>query len=290
VSTVRDEAKCREMLPQIDAFIDNSLPNEARAALLAHVEGCGACAQELEARKGLRTRLRLAVQSTDVPAHLETRVRAHLTSGRRSFPWTLNLAVIAAVLVLAIAFAGYQRGHLRWTAGSKESYIASVSGRVATLMRVGLGDHVHCAVFRKYPKNPPTMAEFAAKLGPSYSGLLPIVRERVPADFRLLLAHQCSYHNRHFVHMVLHSDSALLSVVITRKAEGEAFRSEDLVPALSDAGIAIYRSDVQRFQIAAFESRDHMVYVISDLPAQQNMELMRAMAPALKTYLGNLES
>jgi len=33
------------------------------------------------------------------------------------------------------------------------------------------------------------------------------------------------------------------------------------------------------------ESSDHLVYFISDLPGAQNMELMRAMAPALKQIL-----
>jgi hypothetical protein len=33
-----------------------------------------------------------------------------------------------------------------------------------------------------------------------------------------------------------------------------------------------------------------MVYVISDMPNQQNMDLMRAMAPQLRTYLSKLES
>jgi len=161
---------------------------------------------------------------------------------------------------------------------------------MATLMRVGLGDHIHCTVFRKFPKNPPTMAQFIANMGPKYSGIIPIVRERVPAEFQLLLAHQCRYQGRQFVHLALKSDSRLLSVVITRKAAGETFTAEQLVPALSEAGISIYSSSTQRFQTAAFDSRDFLVYVISDLPAQQNMNLMRAMAPELKTYLNKLES
>jgi hypothetical protein len=58
---------------------------------------------------------------------------------------------------------------------------------------------------------------------------------------------------------------------------------------LSDAGISIYSSSTQRFQAAAFETRDHLVYVISDMPGGRNLELMRAMAPALNTYLSKLE-
>jgi hypothetical protein len=86
------------------------------------------------------------------------------------------------------------------------------------------------------------------------------------------------------------ANSALLSVVTTRKQAGETFLANEFWPELSEVGISIYQSSVQRFQIAAFESREHMVYVISDLPGQYNTELMQGMAPALKTFLGNLES
>jgi hypothetical protein len=157
-------------------------------------------------------------------------------------------------------------------------------------MQVGLADHIHCAVYRKYPNNLPAAAEFAANMGPQYRGVIPVVREHVPEDFRMLLAHRCSYHGRRFVHLVLRSDSALLSVVIAPKRAGEAFRADELVPGLSEAGIPIYQSNVQRFRIAAFETSNHMVYVISDLPAQNNTELMQSMAPALRTFLGTLES
>lgn len=287
----QDKTNCHEILQQLDGFLDSGIAAGARSQVEAHLEHCPDCAQELAARRALRLQLRSAIQNVELPAYLETRVRARLTSDRRRYPWAFNLGIAAAaVLVLAVTTFAYDRGYMRWTKQSRESYIASVSGRVATLMRVGLGDHVHCAVFRKYPKNPPSMAEFVAKMGPDYSGIIPIVREHVPSDFQILLAHRCTYHARQFVHLVLRSDSALLSIVIARKGEGEAFRADELVPALSDAGISIYTSSVQRFQIAAFESRDRVVYVISDMTGPRNMEMMQAMAPALRIYLDKLTS
>ncbi len=51
----------------------------------------------------------------------------------------------------------------------------------------------------------------------------------------------------------------------------------------------MYDPSTPRFQMAAFESRDHMVYIISDMPKQQNRDLKRAMAPQLKSYLSKLE-
>ena len=287
----QDRTNCQETLHQLDSYLDGGLTAVARNSVEAHLEQCPGCAQELAVLRALRFQVRSAVQNAEIPEYLETRVRARLASDRRRHSSALKLLpVAAAILILAVTTFAYQRGYMRWTPRSKESYIASISGQVAMLMRVGLGDHVHCAVFRKYPKNPPTTAEFVKKMGLEYRGVIPIVREHVPSDFQILLAHRCTYHTRQFVHVVLRSDSALLSVVIARKGEGEAFRAQELVPALSEAGISIYNSSVQRFQIAAFESRDDVVYVISDMAGQRNMEMMQALAPALKTYLDKLAS
>ena len=65
-------------------------------------------------------------------------------------------------------------------------------------MRIGLRDHIHCSVFRKYPKNPPTAEEIlkptpergVKAISPQYAGLILIVRSLVPENYRMTLAHQ----------------------------------------------------------------------------------------------------
>lgn len=231
-------------------------------------------------------RLRAAVKSVAAPPFLEARIRHSLRTEKPGRRWLPRLIPAAAAVAVFAGFAvAYQLGHLRLTVSSQESYIGSVSTRIATLMRVGLGDHIHCAVFRKYPKNPPTTQDFIEKMNPQYAGLIPIVRSQVPDSYRMMLAHQCSYHRRKFVHLSLMNDSNMLSLVITRKGDGESFNTEDMLPALVQAGIPMYQSSVQRFQISAFETRDYLIYFISDLPKQQNTELMLALGPKVKDFL-----
>jgi hypothetical protein len=231
-------------------------------------------------------RLRAAVKSVATPPFLEARIRHSLWTEKPGRRWLLRLIPAAPAIAVFAGFAvAYQLGHLRLTVSSQESYIGSVSMRIATLMRVGLGDHIHCAVFRTYPKNPPTTQEFIEKMNPQYAGLIPIVRSQVPDSYRMMLAHQCSYHRRQFVHLSLMNDSNMLSLVITRKRDGESFDTEDMLPALVQAGIPMYQSSVQRFQISAFETRDYLIYFISDLPKQQNTELMLALGPKVKDFL-----
>ena len=235
-------------------------------------------------------RLKGAVQSAPVPPFLEMRIRSRIRAegpSRRWFPRFVPVTAAAAILVgLTIA---YQLGHLRLTVRSQESYIASVSTHIASLMRVGLGDFIHCSVFRKYPKNPPTTKEFVEKMAPQYAALIPMVRSQVPENYRMTLAHECRYHGRKFVHLSLMNDSNMLSVIMTRKADGESFSTEDMLPALVQSGIPMYQSSVQRFQMTAFETRDYLVYFISDLPKQQNTDLMLALGPRVKDFLTRLE-
>ena len=239
----------------------------------------------------LRERLRHAVGSEAVPPYLEARIRNTIRASQRRPAWMRWLVPVAAAALICLgAVIAYQLGHLRLTTSSQESYIASVSKQVSHLMRVGLGDHIHCSVFRKFPKNPPSISELASLLGPAYGGLVPVVRKQIPDSYRLVIAHECRYHGRKFVHLSLKSDSRLLSLVITRKNEGESLEGESLVPGFVQSGIAFYRAGVQRFQIASFESRDHLVYFVSDLSQQQNTEMMLALAPQVKEILDELES
>ena len=75
---------------------------------------------------------------------------------------------------------------------------------------------------------------------------------------------------------------AVAALMVLTLAVGGATR-------LTESGLSVYRAGVQRFQMAAFETRDHLIYVISDLPQERNTELMRAMTPALSIYLSKLE-
>jgi len=238
----------------------------------------------------LRQQLQRAARSTEVPPYLEYKIRASIRGSEARHPFQFRYRWMAAAALGLAVFGGiaYQLNQLRLTASSQESYIASVSNHVASIMRVGLGDHLHCSYFRKYPKDAPKLEAIEEKLPAPYRGMVPIVRKHVPAGFQLMITHECGFHGRKFVHLSLKRNAELLSVVLAVKQDGESFKTEELIPALSEAGIPFYQSGAQRFQIAAFESDRHLIYVISDLPQAQNMRTMTAMAPELKDYLNKL--
>jgi hypothetical protein len=239
----------------------------------------------------LRARLKRAVQADAPPPFLDARIRTAIQRSKLKTSWTQRLVPVAAALVIcAFVVIIYQLGNLRLTSASEESYITSVTNRVATLMRVGLGDHIHCSVFRKYAKEAPNVEDLAARLGSEYEGLIPIVRRHLRADFRLMIAHECGYNGRKFIHLSLKSETQLVSLVIARKRDGESFETEGLVPELTQSGMPFYRAGAQRFEIVSFESADHLVYVVSDMSRQDNMNLMLAVAPQVEDVLRKIGS
>ena len=52
----------------------------------------------------------------------------------------------------------------------------------------------------------------------------------------------------------------------------------------------MYQSGVQSFALTAFETPDFLVYFVSDLPQQQNTQIMLAMAPGVQDVLRKLEN
>lgn len=151
------------------------------------------------------------------------------------------------------------------------------------MLKVGLGDHIHCSVFRKYPKNPPSFEEMAEKLGPAYQDLAPLVKARVPEEYRIILAHQCGYQGRRFVHLTLSNGSNLLSLVITRKQAGETLHG--LATSRQPSGVPIYQATARNYDVAGFETDQFLAYVVSDLGAKQNLEIAANLAPSVHHFL-----
>lgn len=222
----------------------------------------------------LRQRLKAAVDATPVPIGLQTRVQARLRErsliGRRGAP-RLPFFAFAGVAVCALLITIYFKGYLPVSYGPQASYIASVSNDLPNLMKVGLGDHIHCAVFRKYPKMPP-----AAELGSKFADLLPIVQSHIPANYSIKLAHECHYLGRKFIHVVVGDEQHLASLVITARDDGEIMKSTS--------------AEAARYEISAFETGNYLVYFISDLPAERNAGLLASMATQVKAVLAATES
>lgn len=243
----------------------------------------------------LAVRLRQAVRSQQVPPELAVKIRQRLDVEQQRGShdlWrvTVWLPVAAALILCISASLAYRQGHLRLTAGQRESFMSSMLVKVSTAMRPGLDDHLHCSVYGRVPETLPPLAEAVKDLPPQFAEVLTVVQQKAPQSFQLYSAHQCTRHGRKFVHFQLKSGSRLLSVIITRRSVEESFVRDQIVPELQEHGVALYEARAARFEMAAMETRDYLAYVVSDLGAAENRNLMLAMAPGIQSVLRKLES
>jgi anti-sigma factor (TIGR02949 family) len=262
---------CENAREHLDAYLSRELPSETSLEVQRHLESCPQCAAEHETRARVRAQLQGAVRATPVPLHLEAKVRRAVRRERPQ-PRTGLWAVAAAALVI-VCVALVSR--LRVESNPEEAILGKTSGRLAAVLNVGLRDHLRCAVFRKYSKQPEPAREMAADLGPGFADLLPLIQAKLPSSFRIIQAHHCDAGGRHYTHFIIASGDGgkIISLIMTRRQPGESL-----------AG-GIHQAGVDRFQVVGFESHDYLAYVVSDLDAQQNLQLAASLAPALREYL-----
>jgi anti-sigma factor (TIGR02949 family) len=288
------ESNCANTVRLLDSFLVNEVTTEEFARISQHLEACPSCVQELDARRRLRSRLRDAAKDQPVDPYLRTRVLANVRAQRRPSGWSTwqrQILAFAAVLVLCLGLGvAYSLGYLRLAAESEDSFIASLSRRVSVMMSVGLREHVHCSVFRKYPQNPRPLESVRRQLPEEYQPVIPMLTSHVPKDFHVAIAHECGYGDRDVVHIGLKSRSKLMSLIITRKRAGDRFTTEHATAVLAAAGAPVYTAGAERFQIAALESREYLAYLVSDLSSDETARIMLALGPQVRSFLDTLRS
>ena len=163
--------------------------------------------------------------------------------------------------------------------------LAAAEPGLASILRVGLRDHVYCAVMRKYKTAPPPVAKLAEDLPVEMRGLAAVVQQNVPARFAMHVAHVCKFKGRSYVHLAMHDGTRLISVMLTRREGGEALTRTDLLTMTSAGGIDVFSGGSHGYDVSAFEKGDWLVFLVSDLEPAENRSLMLALAPAVRGYL-----
>jgi anti-sigma factor (TIGR02949 family) len=279
---------CTRVADQLDLFLDREMPPREREEIAKHLAECLECAREMASRQAFRQRLRGAVRGVEAPPQLVSAVGRRLQPASRTRTRQTGLMAFAAAALVSICIAVWQYPRPSASA-NPEAYLQQVSAGVARIMRVGLNDHVHCAVFRKYPAQPPSLEHMTALLGPQYADLEPVFAAHLPPGIKVVMAHHCSYRGRHYVHLIARNGARLISLVIARREEGEAFEN-DLGAVASEGGASIYSSGAGGFSIAGFETRSHLVYLISDMGRRENAQVMESMAAQVKQILSKAEA
>jgi hypothetical protein len=239
---------CAQTVEQLDGFIDGELSASDANTVRNHLRGCEACSAILASRRALQERLRGFGRGAAMPAGLQDRVVARLNAddaqirNRRGF-----LAAAAAVLLTGGAYVSWR------------------SKQMSPVLRVGVEQHIHCAVNRVYPASLQTHPD----LDPGCAPLAAIVRGHIPAEYPVAMTHHCeSAEGRKFTHVIAHGDAGIVSLLVTKRRPGETLALE---------------SAVEHYAVTGFGKDEHLVYLVSDWSEERNRHSMEAMRPELDT-------
>ena len=254
--------------------------------------------RELQEMEQIRSVLRKAVSNESLPEDLRTAVEgktigSNVIPAQSSSSFRLYYAAAAVVLFLVggwFLWQNLESGATNDPPVIVENVDDSLKS-VQQVLRVGLNDHLRCAV-TYYKGDVPDyglekMKQKLAKNGGGikgdFSALVPVVEAQVK-DGKLLVAHKCKFGGRSYVHMIIKNEGHMTSVAITRKEDGESLvNREGAVRTVSD--ISIYRATMEDFEVAGFDADKFLVFVASNLPEQQNLQVVSSLAEPVKEVL-----
>jgi len=288
---------CERSRPYFDAYLDHELPVETHQDVQQHIVSCEDCARVLEGRDRMKHLVRSAVTKEEAPLELTAALRERFRSERPSFfAYDTARWMMAAAAVLILAIAGVAA--LRWDRvmgfGADDSVFQTVSARVQEILRVGLVDHLHCAILAEKWKGFVSFDEIKANtrrsaLGPQFIDLVPAVGSKLGSDYKIVDGHRCTANNREYIHLILTgNEDRIVSLVITEK-NNESFTQADAVAVMKASGIPIYRDRQGKYEIAGFESDKYIAYVVSNLDRDSNLNVASALAPIVYRHLHRLE-
>jgi Putative zinc-finger len=280
-----DSRQCERTLRQMDAYLSNELLVETTDEMLRHLENCEACSRKLESRMQVREALQRASARQPLPEGLGDAIHQRLKKAQSRPFWasrapTWALAVAGAALMVIVGIAGQQ-----WIKLDRARQM------VASVLQLGVSDHLHCAIRgHNYPDvaNPPEVLR--EKLGPQYAGLLPVVEKKLPG-FQVLEAHVCTVpgNPRKYVHIITRGQGTILSVILTKR-DGEALPAGRFVAAASFGNVNFYEKQLEGMSVAGFEVGAYFGFVVSDLGQHEMSQLAEGLAPALQTAMNAGES
>jgi anti-sigma factor RsiW len=275
--------QCDDFREIADSYLSDELLIETNHDVIRHLEGCAECRSELTARRNLRhevqTRFSQAAE-LQIPEGFSESLNARLRDEALHRPQVIIPRVayvgIAAGLLIVIGLG--LSGALRWRSGQREL------AAWASLTNSATGDHRECALEHKLRGTIVSLAEAGRTYDRAYAALADqtSLTASLPIGAQLLDAHSCAFQGRRFAHLVVKYRDQVVSVVITQNDANAKS------PAPTPGEIAAsFKSD--SYQVAAFQTASHAVFVVSSLNETDNMTLARSVSPLLERQIRNGE-
>ena len=281
-----EQNNCRRIQAYLDSYLNNELLVETTHEVLRHLEKCPNCSEALRSRRQVKELLKGAVLKDSAPTDLQERIRRSIRKNS-STSWQRWMLAAAAMIALIAGGSGVVQ-LLKRGAPVPSDATSSLGSADAQLLKIGLDDHVHCAVDSGFANRVFTEEEMLAKLGPDFSGLVAAVQAKAPENYRVVVGHRCKFNGRDYIHMILKSPETALSLVLTRK-HGESFLGDTAAAILESSGVPIHEARIKDLEIAGFETGDFLAFVVSDLGHQEHLQMASTLAPSVLEFLTKRE-
>jgi anti-sigma factor (TIGR02949 family) len=287
-----ENGQCKKIRAYLDSYINDELLVETNHEVIKHLEQCPECADELDARVRVKKMLQSSVRRDAAPLALRERIQKEI---RRRPAYGFPRWALAAAAAVVLIVAGWSVMQLvRKPAAPSEVSIATAHPN-AEILRIGLSDHVHCVLDSGFANRRFSLEEMTERFGADFIELVPALRERLAAGYEITVAHRCYVKGREFKHIILKNGDKVFSLIITRK-NGEAFAHNDLMEVLAAGDVPVYGTQLidearrQQLEVAGFESRDYLAFVVSSAPRQENLEIASTLAPVVRGFLAKREA
>ena len=275
--------QCSDFREVSDSYLSDELLIETNHDVLRHLESCGECRLELAARRELRHELQTEFNQApelQIPdgfsEDLRVRLKEEALHRSASVIPRITYVGIAASLLIAIGFGLV--AVQRWRASQREL------AAWASLTSSAIADHRECALEQKLGGTIISLAEAARIYDPAYANLgdRTALQASLPAGAQVMDAHSCASEGRRFAHLVVKYRDQMASIVVARNE-----RNNKAPIAMPGDLVAAFPSG--SFQVAAFQTASHAVFVISSLSATDNMRIARSVSPLLERQIRSAE-
>ena len=289
-----EDKLCEQTLRYLDSYVSNKRMEETQREVLEHLETCSRCSTAFQSRLALKTSLRHAVQSQEVPVGLRKQIQDAVRKeySSRLKPTLWNQRFLAAAAMLVICLGGWAAFHLVRIAypirlSSQLAQEFSPSEQIAAVLKIGIDDHVHCVIDSHLDQVVMKPEEMTRRMGLDYAGLLPLIKDNLPEGFVVSVGHRCQVNGREFIHLVLKHEEKAVSVIITEK-QRVSFPVGNQVNSPEVQGVVLHQARLKSLESAGFETKDHLAFVISALDQNENFQIASLLAPPVNDFLNRL--
>ena len=281
------ESDCQSIQELLDPYLDNELLVETDQSVMSHLSFCQNCAAESERRIEFRRLLKAALADDDERDGEEfNRKRVQIALDRERRLWKaarIRWAVLAASLIITLAL-GLAYWRIRSASKRENSYAVSAPTSqppvsIAAVDRDAVENHQVCAL--SYPSNWTfDQQRVARNLTPRFAPLVNAVG-RNHASYELVEGHVCSYQQRQYAHLIFRGNGHTVSVFIEP--------DDPAANAKSSPSLKIDQASYEAYQVASVDTGNHRIFVVSDLPTGENLDLANQLFPSTLDFIRKLE-